>query len=58
MFMVPLLERTIQTRSQLKLQHTAGLNVDLGSFFELAELMIKLSKGTYGLLKIINQKTF
>ena len=37
---------------------TAGLNVDLGSFFELAELMIKLSKGTYGLLKIINQKTF
>ena len=33
---------------------TAGLNVDLDSFFELAELMVEMSQGTYGLLKINN----
>ena len=37
---------------------TAGLNVDLGSFFELAELIVNMSKGTSGLLKIINKKKF
>ena len=34
--------------------YTAGLNVDLDSIFELAELMVEMSQGTYGLLKINN----
>ena len=38
--------------------NTAGLNVDLDLFFELAELMVGMSSGTYGLLKIINFETF
>ena len=33
---------------------TAGLNVDLDPFFELAELMMEMSQGTYGLLKTNN----
>ena len=33
---------------------TAGLNVDLDPFFELAELMMQMSQGTYGLLKTNN----
>ena len=33
-----------------------GLNVDLDSFFELAELIVGMS--SYGLLKIINSETF
>ena len=34
--------------------NTAGLNVDLDPFFELAELMMEMSQGTYGLLKTNN----
>ena len=37
-----------------KAQNTAGLNVDLDPFFELAELMMEMSQGTYGLLKTNN----
>ena len=40
---------------QTKTCLTAGLNVDLDPFFELAELMVEMSQGTtYGLLKINN----
>ena len=35
---------------------TAGLNVDLDPFFELAELRVEMSQGIYGLLKINNLK--
>ena len=35
---------------------TAGLNVDLGPFFELAILMVGMSSGTCALLKINDQK--
>ena len=34
------------------------MNVDLDSFYELAELKVGMSSGTYGLLKIINFETF
>ena len=33
---------------------TAGLNVDLGPFFELAILMVGMSQGTYAQHKINN----
>ena len=32
------------------MRSTAGLNVDIDSFFELAELIVGVSYGTYGLL--------
>ena len=40
----------------LSMCYTAGLNVDLGSFFELAELMVGMSYGTFVVLKITNLK--
>ena len=42
------------SKNQQKMPITAGLNVDLDPFFELAELMMEMSQGTYGLLKTNN----